>query len=112
MLQSLAKRWFGCKVRQWRGCNCIIFTKKTTIDWDDFAGEGTEAFYAYGCFYFKNMKTFKRKSVRRHEWKHRQQAKRDGHLVFSAKYLYYNLVHGYHNNPYESEARSAERSRR
>lgn len=40
-----------------------------------------------------------------HEAYHIEQVKRDGRLKFVIKYLYYNLRYGYHNNPYEVEAR-------
>ncbi len=44
----------------------------------------------------------------RHEAKHLEQIRRDGRIVFSAKYLYWLIRRGYWNNPYEIEARAAE----
>lgn len=44
----------------------------------------------------------------RHERKHLEQIERDGRLLFSIKYLWWTIHHGYWNNPYEVEARSAE----
>lgn len=44
----------------------------------------------------------------RHEAKHLEQIKRDGRIVFSAKYLYWLIRRGYWNHPYEIEARAAE----
>lgn len=46
----------------------------------------------------------------RHERCHLQQIERDGRLKFSVRYLYWLARHGYWNNPYEVEARAAERS--
>lgn len=44
----------------------------------------------------------------RHEAKHLEQIRRDGRIVFSAKYLYWLIRRGYWNHPYEIEARAAE----
>ena len=44
----------------------------------------------------------------RHEMKHIEQINRDGRFKFAVKYLWYLLVYGYRNNPYEIEARRAE----
>ena len=44
----------------------------------------------------------------RHEAKHLEQIRRDGRIVFSAKYLYRLIRRGYWNHPYEVEARAAE----
>lgn len=45
----------------------------------------------------------------RHERCHLEQIERDGRLKFSIRYLYWLARHGYWNNPYEIEARAAER---
>ncbi len=44
----------------------------------------------------------------RHERKHEEQAARHGWLVFLARYFWYQIRHGYNNNPFEIEAREAE----
>ena len=44
----------------------------------------------------------------RHEAKHLEQMVRDGRLVFTVKYLWWNCTRGYLNNPYEIEARAAQ----
>jgi hypothetical protein len=44
----------------------------------------------------------------RHEQAHVEQFEREG-WAFYAKYLWYNLRFGYRNNPYEIEARAAEK---
>lgn len=44
----------------------------------------------------------------RHEAKHLEQIRRDGRLVFAAKYLWWLAHYGYHDNPYEIQARAAE----
>ena len=44
----------------------------------------------------------------RHERCHLEQIERDGRLLFSIKYLWWTLRHGYFMNPYEVEARAAE----
>lgn len=46
-------------------------------------------------------------SLLRHERKHLEQIERDGRVLFSIKYLYWLIRHGYLNNPYEVEARRA-----
>lgn len=45
----------------------------------------------------------------RHERCHLEQIERDGRLKFSIRYVYWLVRHGYWNNPYEIEARAAER---
>ena len=44
----------------------------------------------------------------RHERCHLEQIERDGRLVFSIKYAWWTLRHGYYMNPYEVQAREAE----
>jgi len=45
----------------------------------------------------------------RHEMKHVEQMKRDGVATFMIKYVWWSVRYGYFNNPYEIEAREAER---
>jgi hypothetical protein len=45
----------------------------------------------------------------RHEIKHLEQIKRDGRIWFAIKYSYWFIKYGYHRNPYEVEAREAEK---
>ena len=44
----------------------------------------------------------------RHERCHLEQIERDGRLLFSLRYSWWTLQHGYFMNPYEIEARAAE----
>ena len=44
--------------------------------------------------------------LKKHEETHIQQIKRDGVLKFCIKYVWYLLLYGYGNNPYEVEARA------
>lgn len=44
----------------------------------------------------------------RHERKHLEQIERDGRLAFTVKYLWWLLLYGYLDNPYERAARAAE----
>lgn len=44
-------------------------------------------------------------SLFRHELEHAYQQIREGRLRFYLKYFYYSLRYGYHNNPYEIQAR-------
>ena len=44
----------------------------------------------------------------RHERCHLEQIERDGRLLFSLRYSWWTLRHGYFMNPYEIEARAAE----
>lgn len=48
--------------------------------------------------------------VIQHELKHLEQMKRDGKLRFAVQYLWWSLRYGYRNNPYEIEAREAEKN--
>ena len=45
----------------------------------------------------------------KHELCHIRQFKQHGYLPFIAKYVWESLLHGYHNNKYEKEAREAEK---
>lgn len=45
----------------------------------------------------------------KHELCHIRQFKQHGYLSFIAKYVWESLLHGYHNNKYEKEAREAEK---
>jgi hypothetical protein len=45
----------------------------------------------------------------RHESKHLEQMQRDGKLLYLIKYSFWTLRYGYKMNPYEVEAREAER---
>ena len=49
------------------------------------------------------------KAWHKHEDKHKEQWKRDGRIKFSIRYLWWSLRYGYYNNPYEIEAREAEK---
>lgn len=46
---------------------------------------------------------------RRHEDCHKAQWRSEGNMKFFFKYFYYNIRYGYINNPYEIEARNAEK---
>lgn len=43
-----------------------------------------------------------------HELAHINQIRRDGAMLFTLKYLWWQLRYGYYNNPYEVEARKIE----
>ena|SRR5688572_24221556 len=51
----------------------------------------------------------KNKTWLRHELKHIQQFRRHGFVSFILLYLWQSILHGYSNNKYEIEARSAEK---
>lgn len=44
----------------------------------------------------------------RHELCHLRQIERDGRAKFAVRYMWWLLRYGYHDNPYEIEAREAE----
>jgi len=44
-----------------------------------------------------------------HEDAHKKQWQRDGRLKFAVKYLWYHISQGYDKNPYEMEAKDAEK---
>lgn len=45
------------------------------------------------------------KRLKKHEETHIQQIERDGTFKFCIKYVWYLLIYGYKDNPYEVEAR-------
>lgn len=47
-------------------------------------------------------------SLRRHELVHIEQIEREGPVMFSIKYLYWLVVRGYWDNPFELEAYAKE----
>lgn len=51
------------------------------------------------------------RALLRHERMHLRQIRRDGWLRFWVQYYWWLIQYGYWNNPYEIEARAAERSR-
>jgi len=63
------------------------------------------------CIHLHNVsKTdfLKNKRWLKHELCHIRQFKQHGYLPFIARYLWESLLHGYHNNKFEVEARAAE----
>lgn len=44
----------------------------------------------------------------KHEFCHIRQFKEHGFLLFMLKYVWESILHGYHNNKYEIEARNSE----
>lgn len=50
--------------------------------------------------------------VYKHEAKHIEQAKKEGIIKFYIKYLWFCIRYGYTNNPYEVEARAAEKEQK
>lgn len=42
--------------------------------------------------------------LKRHELFHLRQMRRDGRLIFTLRYLYWLVLYGYWENPYEEEA--------
>lgn len=44
----------------------------------------------------------------KHELCHIRQFKEHGYLLFMLKYVWESILHGYHNNKYEVEARNSE----
>lgn len=48
----------------------------------------------------------------RHEMRHLEQIEHEGRILFSIKYLWWTLRHGYWNNPYEIDARSVAEGKR
>lgn len=45
--------------------------------------------------------------ILQHEFIHLEQMKRDGKFMFLLKYIGWFLIKGYHNHPYEVEARTS-----
>lgn len=41
----------------------------------------------------------------KHEWRHVQQMTEDGVIIWNLKYIAYQIIYGYWNNPYEIDAR-------
>lgn len=56
-------------------------------------------------FIFYNRKYwYIREDMRRHEWVHVEQVRKEGWFKFYLNYLKQNFIVGYKNNPYELEA--------
>lgn len=47
--------------------------------------------------------------LRKHEFAHLAQMRRDGRATFLCKYIWWTFRYGYQNNPYEVAARAAEK---
>jgi hypothetical protein len=62
----------------------------------------------WGCVYI--LKEHDSRLLRRHELCHLRQIKRDGALLFSARYVWWTIRHGYWKNPYEIEAYDFEKA--
>jgi hypothetical protein len=58
--------------------------------------------------YFKRNPGWYGPEILKHEMAHVAQIERVGFFKFYITYVLYSLRHGYHNNPYEVEARAAE----
>ena len=52
------------------------------------------------------------KTLRKHEWIHIDQIRKEGVIKFYSKYLWYNFSKGYKKNPYEIEAYSLQNKQR
>lgn len=63
----------------------------------------------WGVIYYIDEVSSNDQSLRRHEKTHIRQMERDGIFKYMVMYNYYWIVKGYKNNPYEMEARKAER---
>jgi hypothetical protein len=70
-------------------------------------GEKRWAITLFGTTYYSCPEEQVSERWRRHEECHKLQQKRDG-LRFYPRYLHYSRKYGYHDNPYEVEARAAE----
>jgi hypothetical protein len=64
-------------------------------------GYGGRVLYPFILFAEKNPPYW----LYRHEMQHVIQIWRDGYWTFHIKYIYYLIKDGYHDNPYEVEAR-------
>lgn len=73
--------------------------KKGFLGWTSF----------WNTVYYQNQTLTKNKRLVRHELQHIEQMKRLGKFKFAMLYTYYNLKYGYYNNPFEIEARKAEK---
>ena len=66
-------------------------------------------FYAWtslwNTIYYKDKVPEPSSRLRKHEMMHIRQMEQDGKLWFMVKYAWFSIKYGYHNNPYEIEAR-------
>lgn len=74
--------------------------------WLNFTGYKGITLPPFGIFITEDRIDNER--LRKHEQAHWKQAQELGVLKFYSKYLWYNLRHGYRDNPMEIEARQAE----
>lgn len=63
----------------------------------------------WNTVYYKDVMYMSDKRLRQHELKHIEQMSRDGTVKYLMMYNYYWFTRGYWNNPYEIEAREAEK---
>ncbi len=77
--------------------------------WMDFWGFQGLALPFTNTIYIRSVKYISEALIR-HEEEHLKQMKRDGNVRFLIKYNWYWLTVGYCDNPYEVEARKAEKN--
>ena len=70
-----------------------------------FVPPGKLAWVLYPFMFFRQPKEEVTDTLFRHEWEHVDQVWREGWLKFYCKYVWYSIRRGYHDNPYEIEAR-------
>ena len=63
----------------------------------------------WNTIYFKDVESMNNQRLLKHELKHIEQMERDGKVKWLIRYYYYWIRYGYINNPYEIEARQAEK---
>ncbi len=71
-----------------------------------------KGFYGWTSFwdtvYYRTEEHMNTSSLRQHELQHIAQINELGCLKFMVMYMYYDYKYGYHDNPFEVEARAAE----
>jgi len=94
--------WFK-QARPYRGVPCFICRKNNWLYRNYF--NTIDAMVWGGAIYFKNRKAYRNKALRKHEYRHIEQARE--RWLFGLRYGLLSIWYGYWNNPYEIDARNA-----
>lgn len=93
--------WFR-EARPYRGVPCFICRKNNWLYRNYF--NTVDAMVWGGSIYFKNRKAYRNRALRRHEYRHIEQARET--WFFGIRYAVLTMWYGYWNNPYEIDARN------
>lgn len=98
------------RLTSYRGVPCVVLRNRRMrkLLLGDYCGA-----YLCGTMLFRSESDFRSRNTKRHEHRHYQQECKD--FLFPPKYVFYTVMDGYWDNPYERDARrfaSSSRRRR